>query len=317
MMNKEKFIQLAYLYILDELDEKDKTEFENQLMQDDDLKNEFENISNNLTALKMNKPSMISQDVLIESRHSLMREIRKESVNPSFITKLKITIRNYYFSNYKLAFGGIVTFAFGIVIGYILLISKSNKPTPSLTDNISHETEKISNVQITKPASNDSLAEVHFDAIKQVKFKAKLSDPIVQKLLLSSLMNDPNPGDRIRSVNSISIQEKNNNFKSDPKIEQVLITALTHDKNPAVRREALNVLIKYPYDLEIRDALLIVLSRDRNSGMRVAAINAFADLKQSGETLDEETKNVLNTKKKTDNNDFIKIRAASILQEVN
>jgi hypothetical protein len=260
---------------------------------------------------------MISQDVLIESRHSLMREIRKEAVNPTLIAKIKISIRNYFFTNYKLAFGGIVTFALGIVIGYILLMPKSNKPTPSFSDNISHETEKISNVQITKPSSNDSLAEVHFDAVKQVKFKVKVSDPIVQKLLLSSLMNDPNPGDRIRSVNSISLQEKNNNFKSDPKIERVLITALTHDKNPAVRREALNVLIKYPYDLEIRDALLFVLSRDRNSGMRVAAINAFADLKQSGETLDEETKNVLNTKKKTDNNDFIKIRAASILQEVN
>jgi hypothetical protein len=317
MMNKEKFIQLAYLYILDVLDEKVKTEFENQLMQDDDLKNEFENISYTLNALKINKPSMISQDVLIESRHSLMREIRKEAVNPTLIAKLKISIRNYFFTNYKLAFGGIVTFALGIVIGYILLMPKSNKPTPSFSDNISHETEKISNVQITKPSSNDSLAEVHFDAVKQVKFKVKVSDPIVQKLLLSSLMNDPNPGDRIRSVNSISLQEKNNNFKSDPKIERVLITALTHDKNPAVRREALNVLIKYPYDLEIRDALLFVLSRDRNSGMRVAAINAFADLKQSGETLDEETKNVLNTKKKTDNNDFIKIRAASILQEIN
>jgi hypothetical protein len=302
---------------MDELGEKERIEFENLLMQDDNLKSEFDNISHNLNALKMNKPSLISQDILIESRHSLMREIRKEAVNPTLITKLKISIRNYFFTNYKLAFGGIVTFAFGIVIGYVLLMPKSNKPTSSLTDNISHETEKISNVQITKPASNDSLAEVHFDAVKQVKFKAKLSDPIVQKLLLSSLMNDPNPGDRIRSVNSISLQEKNNNFKSDPKIERVLITALTQDKNPAVRREALNVLTKYPYDVEIRDALLFVLSRDKNSGIRVAAINALSDLKQTGKTLDDETKNVLNRKIKADNNDFIKIRAASILQEIN
>ena len=316
-MNKEKFNQLAYLYILDELQDKDRIEFENLLMQDDDLKSEFDNISQSLYSIKTNKPPIVSTDILLNSRRSLIREIRKESANPSFITKLSDSVRNYIFSNYKLAFGGIVTFAFGIVIGYLLLMPKSNKQISSLTDHNPHDTVKISNVQITKPTSEDGIAEVNFDATKKVKFEAKLSDPIVQKLLVSSLLNDPNPGDRIRSVNSIALQIKNNNFKSDPKVKQVLISALTKDKNPVVRREALNVLTKYPYDVEIRDALLFVLSRDKNSGMRVAAINALSDLKQTGETLDDETKNVLNRKIKADNNDFIKIRAASILQEIN
>jgi len=316
-MNREKFVQLAYLYLLDELDGKDRIEFENQLMQDDDLKNEFENISNALTTLKTNKPSMISSDVLIESRHSLMRELRKESVTPSLIERINITVRSYIFSNYKLAVGGIATFVFGIVIGYMLLMPKSNKQVSSLTENIPHDLVKISNVQITKPATEDGIAQVNFDATKQVKFQAKLSDPIVQKLLYSSLLTDPNPGDRIRSVNTIALEVKNTNFISDPKIKLVLISALTKDKNPAVRRKALNVLIKYPYDIEIRDALLNTLLNDDNSGMRVAAINALSDLKQTGEILDTETINVLNKKIKADNNDFIKIRAASILQESN
>jgi len=317
MMNREKFIQLAYLYLFDELNEKDKIEFENQLMQDDDLKNEFENISQSLTTLKTNKPSMISQDILIQSRHFLMREIRKEASTQSFIERINITVRNYVFNNYKLAVGGIATFAFGIIIGYILLMPKSNKQISSLTNHISNDSVKISNVQITKPATEDGIAQVNFEATKQVKFEAKLNDPIVQKLLVSSLLNDPNPGDRIRSVNSIALKARDNDFKSDPKIKQVLISALTKDKNPVVRREALIVLTKYPYDMEIRDAMLFVLSHDKNSGMRVTAINALADLKQSGELLDKEVKNVLNRKIKTDNNDFIKIRAASILQEIN
>jgi hypothetical protein len=316
-MNREKFIQLAYLYLLDELDGKDRIEFENQLMQEDDLKNEFENISNALTTLKTNKPTMISSDALIESRHSLMRELRKEAVTPSLIERINITVRNYIFSNYKLAVGGIATFAFGIVIGYMLLMPKSHKQISSLAENTPRDSVKISNVRITKPETEDGIAQVNFDATKQVKFQAKLNDPIVQKLLYSSLLTDPNPGDRIRSVNTIALEVKNNNFKSDPKIKLVLISALTKDKNPAVRRKALNVLIKYPYDIEIRDALLYTLSNDKNSGMRVAVINALSDLKQTGETLDAETKNVLNKKIKADNNDFIKIRAASILQEIN
>ena len=317
MMNKEIFIQLAYLYLLNELDEKDRIEFENLLMQDDILKNEFENISRSLNALKTNKPSMISQDILVESRHALLREIRKEAESPSLIERINITARSYLFTNYKLAFGGIVTFVFGIIIAYLFLIPKSNKQISSLINNNSIDSVKISNVQITKPTTEDGIAQVNFDATKKVKFEAKLKDPVVQKLLFSSLLTDPNPGDRIRSVNSIAHEVNDNNTKNDPKIKLVLISALTKDKNPAVRREALNVLTKYPYDLEIRDALLFVLSRDKNSGMRVAAINALADLKQTGEILDNETKNVLNKKVKSDNNDFIKIRAASILQEIN
>jgi hypothetical protein len=43
----------------------------------------------------------------------------------------------------------------------------------------------------------------------------------------------------------------------------------------------------------------------------------LTDLQQNGHTLDEAVKNVLTKKAEADKNDYVKIRAASILQEEN
>jgi HEAT repeat protein len=91
---------------------------------------------------------------------------------------------------------------------------------------------------------------------------------------------------------------------------------MKNDGNAAVRKEALAALTRYPADKNITDAFLYVLSNDKNSGLRVASINALADLKQRGELVNDEIKNVLNKKAENDNNNFVRIRAASILQEV-
>ena len=99
-------------------------------------------------------------------------------------------------------------------------------------------------------------------------------------------------------------------------MKNALITALEVDENPAVRKEALNTLMKLPFDTDIRDAFLFVLSNDRNSGMRVAAINALAQLKIEGTSLDDKILNVLNSKAENDKSDFIRLRAASLVQEV-
>jgi len=91
---------------------------------------------------------------------------------------------------------------------------------------------------------------------------------------------------------------------------------LKSDDNAAVRKEALYSLMQFPYDEEIRDGLLNTLSNDKNSGLRVAAINALADIKTKGISLDEVIRKTLNKKADQDDNDFVKIRSASLLKEL-
>jgi hypothetical protein len=321
-MKWDKFIELAYLFLLDELSFDERIELENVMMQDDELKSEFENIKESFEILKESKPQVASERILVNARQTLMRQVRAESVRVSFFRKLAIDVRKYVYENYTLAISGLVTFVLGIIVCYILLIPKSNKQILQPEDRARLEQAtkddvKISNLQISQPDSKNGEVEVKFDAVKPIQYKAKVDDPAIQKLLLASLFNEDNPGARIKSVSTIAQQFKGKEFKYDLQIKNALIKALKTDSNPAVRKEALVVLNKYPYDEEIRDVLLYVLSNDRNSGMRVAAINALTDLQQNGHTLDEAVKNVLTKKAEADKNDYVKIRAASILQEEN
>jgi hypothetical protein len=134
--------------------------------------------------------------------------------------------------------------------------------------------------------------------------------------LINALLSGSNPGIRIRSISTISDQSKQKAFEPDKKIKVALLTAMKNDSNPAVRKEALIVLQRYSFDDQIRDALLYVMSKDKNSGMRVAAINALADWNKEQRVMDEILKLALTKQAQTNNNTFVKIRAASILQEV-
>jgi hypothetical protein len=325
-MNKENFTERAYLYLMKELDESEKLEFEDLLLQDDALKNEFDEIKLSALAVQSFKPIEADNRLLASSRQTLMRTIRNEAAHISPVTGLVNHIRRYFFENYRLAFGGIVTFVFGIVIGYILLMPKSsaikNTETPSVSSNkISAEDIEKGNTQISNITLSDTNAksgevEVAFDAVKPVRVKGQATDPFIKKLLIASLLNESNPGMRLKSVNTISQRVNSDNFRPDAKIKEALITAMKNDGNAAVRKEALVALTRYPADKNITDAFLYVLSNDKNSGLRVASINALADLKQRGELVNDEIKNVLNKKAENDNNNFVRIRAASILQEV-
>jgi len=321
-MKRDKFIELAYLFLLDELSADEKIDFENVMMQDDELKSEFESIKESFEFFNASKPQPAAEHVLVSARQSLMRTVRKESAELSFFRKLSIDVRKYIYENYTLALSGLVTFVLGIVVCYILLIPKSNRQISqqenrAQLEQTNKDDVKISNLQISTPDSKNGEVEVKYDAVKPVQYKAKVDDPTVQKLLLASLFNEENAGVRIKSVSTIAQQFKSKDYKYDIQIKNALLKALKTDTNPAVRKEALMVLNKYPYDEEIRDALLYVLSNDRNSGMRVAAINALTDLRQNGQMLDDAVKNVLTKKAEADKNDYVKIRAASILQEEN
>jgi hypothetical protein len=325
-MNKENFTEQAYLYLMNELDENEKLEFEDVVMQDDSLKNEFDEIKLSMLAVQSSKPGDADNRLLASARQNLMRTIRNEAAEVSPITGLTHRIRRYLFENYRLAFGGVVTFAFGIVIGYILLMPKHSATTTienstALSNKVSvEEIEKgntqISNVTLSDSNTKSGEVEVAFDAVKPVKVKGQANDPFIKKLLIASLLTEANPGVRLKSVNTIAQRVNSENFKPDAKIKEALISAMKTDANAAVRREALGALIKYPTDKKITDALLYVLSNDKNSGMRVASINALTDLKEKGELFNDAFKNVLNNKAENDNNNFVRIRAASILQEV-
>jgi len=308
-MNKEKFIELVYLYLMNELQAEERTELENAMMQDDELKNEFENIKETFSVIQNNKPAEADGRLLVSARQSLMRKVREVSEEKSSISQLIEKIKYYFYHNYGLALGGAVTLVVSIGIAYLMFI-KTAQNTAILDKPVELNTsqENASNNKLnTEVPSNNSSSTIDKRNTIQQNFRESL---------INALLGGTNAGVRIRSISTISDQTKRESFKPDPQIKDALITAMKSDSNPAVRKEALMVLQHYSYDNQIRDAFLFVLSKDKNSGMRVAAINALADWNKEQRIIDEILKQALAKQAQTNNNTFVKIRAASILKEV-
>lgn len=319
-MNKEKFIEQAHLYLMNEIDADQRIEFENLILENNDLHNEFESIKNLYEAITKNHPAEADENLLVSARNNLMRSIRNEHNTVSVKNKFLDWLKNIFITNYKLSFGGVGLLVVGFLAGYLIFSVGPQKPLLQSTnsvdlDNLSDNSTKITNIRFPNPFSESGEIEIAFDAVKPISYKGTADDPMIQKLLATALVTENNPGLRLKTVNTISSQLKSESISIDPKIKSSLITAMKVDENPAVRKEALNALTKFPFDEEIRDAFLFVLSNDNNSGMRVSAINALAELKIQGKTLDDKIIEVLSRKAEYDESDFIRIRAASLVKE--
>jgi hypothetical protein len=319
-MNRKKFEEFVQLYFLNELTDEEKIEVENYIAENDDAKAEFEGIRELHSALISNRPAQVQEEELRNVRASLLRTLRSHEERISPINKFVDRLTEFLFGNYKAVLGGAAALVIGILIGQnISTNSNFLLPGQSVDDfNLSHFEKQglnLSNIRFEESNGNPSEVEISFDAVKPLKYKGSVNDELIQLLLAKALVTSKNPGLRIKTVNTLSSRAS---FEKpvDPKVKAAFLTALKADENPAVRKEALNALRKFPFDSEIRDAVLYVLSHDENSGMRVAAINALAELKLNDQSIDKEIKSVLKNTAASEENEFIKLRAASLIGEV-
>lgn len=321
-MNEKKYNELMQIYFLNEITEKEKIELENYLLENNLAKKQFEEMKKLQRTLAENRPAPLSDKVLDESRQLLLRKLKEEVSKKSRIVQMADSLINFFSLNYKYAVSGASMMAMGFLFGY-LFFAPGNLQTPlKLKNQNQFDLDKIreggvdiSNIRFNDQFGESGKIEFSFNAVKPVTYEGNLKDELTLKLLAMALVSSENPGVRLRSLNTIASQTIKN-IKPDIKVKSSMITAVKTDPNAAVRKEALNVLMKYPYDDQIRDAFLFVLQKDKNSGMRVSAINALADLKQQGNSIDDEIKNVLNKQAETAEDNFIRLRAASLLQEV-
>jgi hypothetical protein len=143
-----------------------------------------------------------------------------------------------------------------------------------------------------------------------VQIKGTLDDPMIQKVLSHAMVNEQNPGVRLRAVNALTSSSSPEND-----IKRALIITLKTDANSGVRREAFTALVKYPYDESIKDALLHVLNHDDNPGLRIEAINLLETQTQSRTQVDREMMDVLRSRIEMDDNPYIRTRARTVLEE--
>ena len=220
---------------------------------------------------------------------------------------------------YRFALGAAFTLALGLLLGRwiftpaaspqalpVAILSPAGGAVPE------EEETKITNVRFVGHGKGNGEIEFTFDAVTPVRMRGSIDDPKIQKVLTHAMLNEENPGVRLKAVNAINRQGVGS---QDAETKFALIKAMEMDANVGVRKEALNALRRLPFDDAIKKALLHALMNDGNPGLRVAAINALDSARSSALGVDSDMLEVLKQKAETDDNNYIRVKARAVIQE--
>ncbi len=216
--------------------------------------------------------------------------------------------------------GFALTFAVGLGIGFLRFgwhpeperLGPLPQVTPARESTPSAGRTRITNVQFLDRGTASGNVEFTFDAVTPVHMRGTIDDPAVQKVLVSAVLNDDNPGVRLSAVNAFASGPP---LKADSAVKAAMIKALAFDPNIGVRKQAIVALKSMPMDGDIKRALLGTLRSDSNPGLRIAAINALDPVLNQPGAIDQNVREVLQQRALTDHNDYIRLKAKAVLLE--
>ncbi|HKI78869.1 MAG TPA: HEAT repeat domain-containing protein [Ignavibacteriaceae bacterium] len=313
-MKHQKYKEMMELALLQELNDAELEELHKHLIDCEDCQYEYDKLNDFYKSIDNINKKELNEISLQNARRELRLALDKETSSRSFFEKITDGVKNFTFYNYRPLITGASTMVIGLFMGYVFFHTGSQNDFIE-TAQIDQTATKITNVRFMQTAGINGEVEFTFEAIKPMTMKGKMSDPKIQMILAQALLNEKNAGSRFNTVSAIESQTVDNNKTVDPKIKSVLISTLKFDENPGVRNRALSALLNIPYDQQVKETLLYALVNDNNSGIRIAAINGLTSASMEGNKFDEETLKILKQKSLDDENEYIRIRAASLVKE--
>jgi len=318
-MRHEKYREWLPLLIYDELTPGEHDALDRHLRECPECRADLEDLKQLHATLLQTGPVTPDDKLLREARQALSSALREK--DPSGLwSRITDAVAGIMFPNVKLVLGGCAALAAGILVGRLTFVPAAPQGgllTPVRDDNaqVPDGNTRIANVRFIQSDAATGEVEFTFDAVAPVHIKGNINDERVQGVLAHALVNDENPGVRLRSVSAFSTQIQRLKLP-DRKVKAALILALKTDGNPGVRKEALKALQGFPFDEEIKQAFLYVLVRDTNPALRIAAINSLDSARVEGQATDRDLLDVLKQRMKTDDNTYIRLRAKSVLEEI-
>ena len=317
-MSHNEFKQLIHLSLYGELSEDRQDKLMFHLKSCEECRIELEQQKKIMMLIADHKNFEVNEDLLKEARLQLRGALRQERNSKRSFNLFTNYFTKLFSTPPRLAFGAVSLLIMGIIIGSFfmgrekLIITEKN---PEFTNASIFENDlKISNMQFIDSDPSDGEIEFTFDAAKQVHFKGSVNDPRVQSILTYAMLNDQNPGSRFNSINVMDSYEK---ATLDKEIKDALVTVLMIDNNQGVRREALKLLNRAPFDESIKQANLFVLLNDSSSALRIEALNALIIATKSGHSLNQNDVDLVIKQASQDNNNYIKLKSKTLLQEYN
>lgn len=319
-MSKQNIHELLQLYLYDELTPADRRNVEDLLAASAAHRAELEDLKRFHHTLAQYKPAVNVDRLLQEARYELRAAIRIERMRRSWVQRVSDFFADSVFVQYKVALGGVATIALGFFLGYAVFASHpaNNNFLFSQTSGgsvVDQGDAQLMNVHFIGDNSKDGTVELTFDAVTPVHIKGSTNDPRITRVLARALVNEQNPGVRLKTVSTISDQE-NVQRSTEKEVKASLISVLKYDENRGVRKVALRALEKFPIDDDIVEAILYVLKNEKNTGMRIAAISSLDFAKLSGQPVSKDLLEMLKEKMQSDENNYIRIRGNAAFQEV-
>lgn len=319
-MDHLKFKELAHLSVFGEIKKTERDLLEEHLAECSDCREEIESLIRLKGILNKNRAVEVDEKLLSEARQELRAALRLERSKRNFFNELILNVKSFLMQNYKYSLGGLAALAVGILLGYLLFNSPQQDGllTKNLNENtgstFGDENIRVSNVRFIDQDVSDGEVEFVFEAIKQMRVKGRIDDDNIKNVLTYAMLNEENPGTRLNTINVINSEKLNT---VDSEIKSAVMAVIRYDNNAGVRREAFKLLTKFPYDDEIKKTCLHILVNDSSSSLRIDAINALMDADKKGYKFNQDDLSVFREKMRSDENNYVRYYAKTVLQENN
>jgi hypothetical protein len=301
--------QNVFLYVYNELPDDARFEMEQHLSRCADCASELKAMRHFHSALAELPVEEPTPNLLAASRMRLQESL-ETAEQGGFWQRLMFDpgawLRQMRFSPALAAVLLIVGFAGGI--GASVKILGNNGNVASLVPGTASEPAQasISGIRSVTQDPGSNQVTIKYDTVSTQEAQGSLNDQRIQQLLLFAARNNYNSGVRMDSVDLLT-QRPN-----DSHVREALIYALRYDSNPGVRLKALDGLGAYVKDdPQVRNALLEALVHDGNPGVRTEAIHLLEPVRA-----DSSVRDVLEKLAQTDQNQYIRSRARSIVSEL-
>jgi hypothetical protein len=244
----------------------------------------------------------IEDDVLSAIRMSTTRRLREEAVRPAarfrwmawpFIPRL------------ALALGAVV------IVFFIGRLTASDSILPQVAAGLPSADVRISDISVNQETG---IVQISWEESRPLSIQADLSDSRVQALLSQALMDESNPGGRLRAVRAVS-QVEAIQAEPDPALTGALEGVLMTESNEGIRLQTLKALGSLhratPISSTLKLKLIDMLTNERNPAIRIEVLSLLTN----NELTSMELQDALQQARR-DVNPFIRSQAEAVLAEL-
>jgi len=318
-MKHKQYQEWLQLYLYDELSEDEKKLLVQHLNTCDKCRAELEQLQSFHKILMSYQPSQISEKLLQKARNDLQVKIYEYSKRKNIWRYIADAMNYLLTPKVQVAIGGVVV---GILIGYFVFRFQGEKIfglKQTSTSVMEAGESRLTNIRFLERNAQTGDVEFSFDAVVPMHVRGNVDDENIQKVLARIAVSEENIGTRLRAVGMLGMKSEEV-YKGKPELENeiklALITVLLHDENLGVRREALNALKQYLPDTSVVRAFLTIIRNEKNVSLKIAAINAINISELKNQPLGREIIELLKQKAQSDENNYVKIKAITTLQEI-